>query len=491
MSIADHHPRVRSSRAATTKDLSNAGITGAAFEARTGTVRGLRGGWLALIATNVACATLTLLASLVLWSLVPVALGWHSTVVMTGSMQPRLHVGDVAIARPVPTDKIALGQVLLVKDPDHAGRLRLHRLVGFGPNGTLTLRGDANAHNDSSPVQRNAVLGVGVLRVPVIGRPVIWLREGDVTALGLTAAGLLGLVALLFLYRAEDDDEFQPAPVRSAEDSAPRWLHHAGAGTLVLALAVALLAAGGATAPARAAAFQATDASATSVFRAAPSFGCSLLDLAANPVFAWALDGSTGNSVADPSGNGRVGSVHGNASFGAAGPCGSDSAMTVSGTPAWVSTAADVEASSSLTVEIWFRAADSAGGRLIGLSGKASGLSAVSDRTLFVTDSGQVAFGLAGGRVITSATGLADGQWHLADATVSPSGIRLFVDGSPVAADPSAAPSDADGYWRVGYDTLAGLSGVTRAAFTGDLADASVFPRSLPDAQIAAHYAAR
>jgi len=81
-------------------------------------------------------------------------------------MQPRINPGDVVSARPVPSGSLQLGMVLLVDDPDHPDRLRLHRLVRFSPDGRLILRGDANPHEDSSPVDRQAVHGVGSLRVP-------------------------------------------------------------------------------------------------------------------------------------------------------------------------------------------------------------------------------------------------------------------------------------------------------------------------------------
>jgi Signal peptidase I len=80
-----------------------------------------RGGWAALLATVGARAILTALAGLVLVALLPLVLGWHSTVVMTGSMQPRLQPGDVVVSRSIATDRLQLGQVLLVDDPDHPG----------------------------------------------------------------------------------------------------------------------------------------------------------------------------------------------------------------------------------------------------------------------------------------------------------------------------------------------------------------------------------
>src|SRR6478609_8803097 len=130
---------------------------------------GWRHSWAALLLTVVARSVLLCLASLMLWSVAPTVLGWHATVVVTGSMEPRLHVGDVVVSRPVAVNSVRVGQVALVDDPDHRGRLRLHRVNRINSDGTLTLKGDANRSADSSKVARSAVRGVGALRVPDIG----------------------------------------------------------------------------------------------------------------------------------------------------------------------------------------------------------------------------------------------------------------------------------------------------------------------------------
>jgi signal peptidase len=118
---------------------------------------------------------------------------------MTGSMEPRITPGDIVIARPVPATDLKLGQILLVEDPDQAGHLRLHRFVDVRADGSLTLKGDANPEADSSPIPVTDVHGVGVLRVPLIGLPVVWAAEHQILkVLGVAAGlGLLGWLATL------------------------------------------------------------------------------------------------------------------------------------------------------------------------------------------------------------------------------------------------------------------------------------------------------
>jgi signal peptidase len=111
---------------------------------------GFRGGWTAFFVTAAARGFLVMLVGLLLWSVLPVVGEWQSTVVMSGSMTPRVLPGDVILVRPIPPDQMRAGQILLVEDPDRAGRLRLHRLVEISDDGRLVLKGDANPADDST-----------------------------------------------------------------------------------------------------------------------------------------------------------------------------------------------------------------------------------------------------------------------------------------------------------------------------------------------------
>jgi signal peptidase I len=150
---------------------------------------------------------LTVAMSLTLWAAMPALLGWQPTTVVTGSMAPKINHGDVVSARPVPSSSLQPGMVLLVDDPDHRDRLRLHRLVRFNPDGSLVLRGDANPQDDSSPVDRKAVHGVGVLRVPYVATPILWLQQGAWLRLVMLVAVILALVAAAGLDRHLDPAE--------------------------------------------------------------------------------------------------------------------------------------------------------------------------------------------------------------------------------------------------------------------------------------------
>jgi len=129
---------------------------------------------------------------------VPVLFGWHSTVVVSGSMTPGVRPGDVVVAGPVTRDtttRTAPGTVVLVDDPAEPGRLLLHRLVDYDDMGRMILKGDANPGPDSTPVPVQKLKGVATLRIPYVGLPYLWVQQGlYLPALGAVAV-LLALIA--------------------------------------------------------------------------------------------------------------------------------------------------------------------------------------------------------------------------------------------------------------------------------------------------------
>jgi len=173
-----------------------------------------------LITAALARMVLTVAMSLTLWAAAPALLGWHPTTVVTGSMQPSIRPGDVISARPVSPDQLKVEMVLLVDDPDHPDRLRLHRLVSFTPEGRLVLRGDANPNDDSTTVAKDAVIGVGAVRVPYVATPILWLHEGAWLKVFLLVAVTLALVAAAGLDRTLAPAAPEPKPDPDPADPA-------------------------------------------------------------------------------------------------------------------------------------------------------------------------------------------------------------------------------------------------------------------------------
>jgi signal peptidase len=155
-----------------------------------------RGDPAAALLSVVATVGLAFGGGLLLWTLIPVLFGWSPTLVLTGSMTPSIRPGDVVVCSPVEGGQVRAGRVVRFRDPAQPGRYLLHRIARENSDGTLTTKGDANASADSTPVTRGAVTGLGRLRVPYVGLPSLWWREGQrvrAVVFVVTLFGLLGL----------------------------------------------------------------------------------------------------------------------------------------------------------------------------------------------------------------------------------------------------------------------------------------------------------
>jgi signal peptidase I len=152
--------------------------------------------WARIVVATLARGVVITLLGMALWAAAPAVIGWHPTTVMTGSMEPRLAPGDVVVSRPVAPADLKLGQVVLYDDPDQPGELRMHRIHTMESGGMLVTKGDANPQPDSTPINRSAVHGVAFIRVPYIGLPIVWLRDGEWHALVLL---VLAVTAIAWL----------------------------------------------------------------------------------------------------------------------------------------------------------------------------------------------------------------------------------------------------------------------------------------------------
>ena len=170
------------------------------------------------LAQDLAHLTLAVIVCLIVVSLVPILFGWRSYVVLSGSMSPGIHVGDVAIAAPARRKDLRPGQIAVFPDPGQPGRLLVHRIQVVRPDGTLITKGDANAAADSTPVPIREIRGVMRLRVPVIALPAYWWQTR--AWLPLVATGLLLAMLLVLAYPPEPaSDGDSPPEADTADES--------------------------------------------------------------------------------------------------------------------------------------------------------------------------------------------------------------------------------------------------------------------------------
>lgn len=129
---------------------------------------------------------------LVAGSVYPKVRGWEPLVVLTQSMEPLLHPGDVVVVEPVSGRDVAVGDVVTYRAADAS--LITHRVVEVrrstyaGREDTVIVQGDANNVPDD-PLVASQVVGRMLYRMPGYG---VFMSMP-------VKIGLLGVVTLLLL----------------------------------------------------------------------------------------------------------------------------------------------------------------------------------------------------------------------------------------------------------------------------------------------------
>ena len=154
-----------------------------------------------------------------------------------------------------------------------------------------------------------------------------------------------------------------------------------------------------------------------------------------------------------------------------------------------------MDSPTNYSLETWFSTTSTSGGKLIGFGNKQDYASNTFDKMLWMTNAGQLAFGVYTGAkiVLTSPTVYNDGIRHHVVATQSSSlGMRLYVDGALVASNTTKTNQVFKGYWHVGGDNLVSWPGAPASyAFAGTLDDTAVYNSALSASAVAVHWGAR
>jgi signal peptidase len=148
-------------------------------------------------------------AVLALALIVPSFFGYGSLTVLSGSMMPTLHVGDVVIEHKVSPLSVRVGDIVTFRVPEHQSRLYTHRVVSMEADGadvSFVTKGDANTGVERWTVPTSGTIGCVELRIPYLGY--LTNRAGSrIGRFGLLVipAVLLALVELRRIWRRSDD----------------------------------------------------------------------------------------------------------------------------------------------------------------------------------------------------------------------------------------------------------------------------------------------
>lgn len=153
---------------------------------------------LILVAVIIGINIYTINASRIAGNAVPMPFGVGAAVVLSGSMEPALSVGDLVIVAESST--YTVDDMVVYQD----GRMAVtHRIVSITDSEVIT-RGDAN-NTEDSPINPDQLKGKVVLAIPLVGYAINAIK----TPIGTLCIIVLAIFLLERSFRAEKqkDDE--------------------------------------------------------------------------------------------------------------------------------------------------------------------------------------------------------------------------------------------------------------------------------------------
>lgn len=153
------------------------------------------------------------------------------------------------------------------------------------------------------------------------------------------------------------------------------------------------------------------------------------------------------------------------------------------------------------SLEAWFSTTSAPSGKIVGFgTDPAPENENHWDRHIYLDANGRIVYGNFPDAfaLITTPAGrnYADGAWHAVVATLSSSGMRLYVDGALVGTDGATRGQWYDGYWKFGcgktdfWTSQTGPAPSDPAFFTGSIQYGAIYDRVLTAAEVEDHWLA-
>jgi signal peptidase len=128
------------------------------------------------------------------------ALGYKPVAVYSGSMEPKIRVGGLALDRAIAAKDVRIGDVITFSDPYVKGRLVTHRVIDIlqTPHGlAYRTKGDANPGRDPWTIRLAGQVGRVSFSVPIAGYILFYAHTREVRGLLICLASLSLLFGML------------------------------------------------------------------------------------------------------------------------------------------------------------------------------------------------------------------------------------------------------------------------------------------------------
>ncbi len=152
-------------------------------------------------------------AGILLAVTLPYVFGYRSLTVLSGSMEPTLHTGDVVVVSEISPLDAKIGDVVSFRDPADSSRLITHRVRSIQRSSTyveFVSKGDANTSVEHWKVTQDATIGLVHYRVWRIGYALFYIRGpfGRLLLVVLPAL-LLGVYEIVRIWRPHPEHASQ------------------------------------------------------------------------------------------------------------------------------------------------------------------------------------------------------------------------------------------------------------------------------------------
>lgn len=131
--------------------------------------------------------------------IVPKLIGYDTFVVLSGSMEPKYHVGSMVFVKPVSAEEIKVGDAISFKIAGKDVEVATHRVIAVdSAKKEFSTKGDANETADVEPVSFDRLIGrASDFSVPEIGYLSVFIRTKQ--GILVACAALILIILLIFL----------------------------------------------------------------------------------------------------------------------------------------------------------------------------------------------------------------------------------------------------------------------------------------------------
>ena len=135
---------------------------------------------------------MVVLLSIALFTLLAPRFGWRIDTVLSGSMEPKLSVGSLAITRPVAAQEILPGDIITFRSPV-SGKITSHRVATLVQTAPYSFRTEGDANEDMDPfiVPVTNVIGKVTFHISYLGYVIQFVKTRWGMLLTLFVPGLI------------------------------------------------------------------------------------------------------------------------------------------------------------------------------------------------------------------------------------------------------------------------------------------------------------